>query len=156
MPTSSEPEIGATKTHCLKLTKTKALVTMIILNLVFFFVELIVGNISNSNSLVADSFHMLSDLLSFIIALISIKVSKKSSRTRNTFGWVRAEILGSLINAVFLLALCFSIIVEALGRFFDPRQLKHIDLILGAGTIGLLINLFGILLFGLLGLNFNF
>ena len=36
------------------------------------------------------------------------------SWSKNTFGWARAEVLGALVNAVFLVALCFSITVEAL------------------------------------------
>ena len=33
---------------------------------------------------------------------------------KNTYGFARAEVLGALSNAVFLVALCFSILVEAL------------------------------------------
>jgi Co/Zn/Cd efflux system component len=36
--------------------------------------------------------------------------------SKNTFGWARAEVLGALVNAVFLVALCFSITVEACKR----------------------------------------
>jgi solute carrier family 30 (zinc transporter), member 1 len=40
----------------------------------------------------------------------------KRSSTNNTFGWVRMETLGALVNAVFLIALCFSIIIDAITR----------------------------------------
>jgi zinc transporter 1 len=36
--------------------------------------------------------------------------------SKNTFGWARAEVLGALVNSVFLIALCFSILVESLKR----------------------------------------
>lgn len=36
--------------------------------------------------------------------------------SKNTFGWARAEVLGALVNAVFLVALCFSITIEACKR----------------------------------------
>jgi len=36
--------------------------------------------------------------------------------SKNTFGWARAEVLGALVNAVFLTALCFSITVESVKR----------------------------------------
>lgn len=39
---------------------------------------------------------------------------------RLSYGWHRAEILAALINGVFLLALCFSISLEAIERFFNP------------------------------------
>ena len=36
--------------------------------------------------------------------------------SKSTFGWARAEVLGALVNSVFLIALCFSIFVESLKR----------------------------------------
>ena len=50
-------------------------------------------------------------------------MAKRPSK-RNTFGWVRMEVLGALINAVFLIALCFSIIVEALTRLVKPERMR--------------------------------
>ncbi|RNA35602.1 Zinc transporter 1, partial [Brachionus plicatilis] len=111
----------------LKVGRVGALATMITLNLSFFLVELVIGNISKSNSLVADSFHMLSDLVSFVVALVAIKISHLTNPERNTYGWVRAEVLGSLINAVFLLSLCLSIVIESIKRFFEPQNLEQIN-----------------------------
>ena len=82
----------------------------------FMLVELVVGHITNSTALVADSFHMLSDVIALLIALVSVKLSPREW-SRNTYGWARAEVVGALINSVFLLALCFSITVEAIQRF---------------------------------------
>lgn len=41
------------------LTKTKSLYSMMFLSTIVFLLELIIGNVTHSNSLVADSFHML-------------------------------------------------------------------------------------------------
>lgn len=51
------------------------LLTMIGLTTGFFVMELVVGYVTNSMALVADSFHMLSDVVSIIIAFLSVKVS---------------------------------------------------------------------------------
>ena len=75
-----------------------------------------VGYITHSMALVADSFHMLSDVIALLVALVSIRISPKEW-SKNTYGWARAEVVGALINSVFLLALCFSITVEAIQRF---------------------------------------
>jgi Co/Zn/Cd efflux system component len=40
----------------------------------FFFVEIVVGYITNSMALVADSFHMLSDVAALMVAFVSVKV----------------------------------------------------------------------------------
>merc|ERR1719229_2048118 len=62
----------------------------------------------------------------------------------NTFGWARAEVLGALVNAVFLVALCFSITVESLKRFYEPEPIHDPKLILWVGTMGLVVNLVGL------------
>ena len=63
----------------------------------FFLVEIIVGYVTNSMALVADSFHMLSDIAALIIAFMSVKMAPKSW-DKNTYGWARAEVLGKRNN----------------------------------------------------------
>lgn len=74
------------------------------------------------------------------------KIAERSSKN-NTFGWVRAEVLGALINGVFLLALCFSIFIESINRFLEPQFIKEPRNVLFIGIIGLIINLIGMLMF---------
>ena len=71
--------------------------------------------------------------------------------SKNTFGWARAEVVGALVNAVFLFALCFSITIESLKRFLAIEQVRQPKLILLVGGVGLGINLVGLLLFGDVG-----
>ncbi len=52
------------------------LLTMLWLTAGFFFVEIIAGYATNSMSLVADSFHMLSDVAALVVAFLSVKVRK--------------------------------------------------------------------------------
>jgi solute carrier family 30 (zinc transporter), member 1 len=61
--------------------------------------------------------------MSLIVALYAIKLAKKQTTSpKYSYGWQRAEILGALINGVFLLALCLSIFLEAVQRFFEPQR----------------------------------
>lgn len=55
--------------------KTCRLLTMLALTGSFFLVEIIVGYITNSIALVADSFHMLSDVVALIVGFASVRVS---------------------------------------------------------------------------------
>jgi zinc transporter 1 len=50
------------------------LVSMFWLTLFFFLVEIVVGYVTNSMALVADSFHMLSDVAALVVAFLSVKV----------------------------------------------------------------------------------
>ena len=54
---------------------------------------------------------------------------------------------GALVNAVFLIALCFSISVESFKRFYEPEDIHNPDKILIVGALGLLVNLMGLCLF---------
>lgn len=119
---------------------------MLLLTTIFFMVEIIVGYITNSMALIADSFHMFSDAIALVIAYISVRMSPKKW-TKNTFGWARAEILGALVNAVFLCALCFSILIESIKRFMKPDQIHDPELLLIVGGFGLFINLIGLVMF---------
>ncbi|KAJ9592542.1 hypothetical protein L9F63_015777, partial [Diploptera punctata] len=122
------------------------LVSMFWLTLFFFLVEIVVGYVTNSMALVADSFHMLSDVAALVVAFLSVKMSPKKW-SKNTFGWARAEVLGALVNAVFLVALCFSITVEACKRFIEVEEIHEPRLIVVVGTLGLVVNIVGLFLF---------
>ncbi|KAL0273378.1 UNVERIFIED_CONTAM: hypothetical protein PYX00_006059 [Menopon gallinae] len=122
------------------------LISMFILTAMYFLVEIVVGYVTNSMALVADSFHMLSDVAALVVAYLSVKMSPKKW-TKNTFGWARAEVLGALVNAVFLVALCFSILVEACKRFIEMEEIHEPELIVVVGGVGLLVNVIGLLLF---------
>ncbi len=56
--------------------KTCRLLTMLALTGAFFLVEIIVGYITNSIALVADSFHMLSDVVALIVGFSCVRVSQ--------------------------------------------------------------------------------
>ncbi|XP_002741251.2 uncharacterized protein LOC100375450, partial [Saccoglossus kowalevskii] len=71
----------------------------------------------------------------------------RKTTPRNTFGWVRAEVMGAMINAVFLVALCFTIMVESLKRLLEIEKIDNPKLILVVGTAGLVVNLIGLALF---------
>ncbi|KAF0763094.1 zinc transporter 1-like [Aphis craccivora] len=122
------------------------LITMFWLTTFFFLVEIIVGYITNSMALVADSFHMLSDVAALVVAYLSVKMSPKKW-SKNTFGWARAEVLGALVNAVFLVALCFSITVEACKRFIEVETIHNPKFIVVVGVLGLFVNILGLFLF---------
>ena len=67
------------------------LLGMLAMTATYMVIELVVGNITNSMALVADSFHMLSDVISLVIAYVSVSMSPKEWK-QNTFGWARAEV----------------------------------------------------------------
>ncbi|KAI9764986.1 MAG: hypothetical protein M1840_007908 [Geoglossum simile] len=130
------------------LSKSNRIVILLCIDTAFFLLELIVGSAVHSLALVADSFHMLNDVISLCVGYWAVKVAKqKTNSKRYTYGWQRAETLGALVNGVFLVALCLSIFLEAIQRFFEPQVVRSPKLILIVGSLGLLSNILGLLLF---------
>lgn len=121
---------------------------MLSLTFGFFIVEVVVSRITASLAMLSDSFHMLSDVIALLVALVAVRFAEKTQATnKNTFGWIRAEVMGALVNAVFLTALCFTIILEAIERFTSPHVIESPQVVIGVGAAGLLVNLLGLCLF---------
>jgi zinc transporter 1 len=128
-------------------TKSQRIGILLGIDSVFFLVELIVGYAVHSLALVADSFHMLNDVLSLCVGLWAVRVANTGSSKMYTYGWQRAETLGALVNGVFLVALCLSIFLEAIQRFVEPQVVTNPKLVLIVGCLGLGSNILGLFLF---------
>ena len=132
-------------------TKLVKFGVMISLTGSFFLIELIFSIIIKSLALQADSFHMLSDLIAIIVALTSYKLSMFEASDTATYGWIRAEVIGGLINGVFLVSSCFFIVLETIQKFINydtiGTEFGNIDNLLIVASIGLLINVVGAIMF---------
>lgn len=133
--------------HSHKPKSTWRLITMIVLNIIFMLAELIVGFWSKSLALQSDAFHMLSDIASLFIGLYAHRLSKDPPTPTMTFGWARTEVLGGLINAVFMLAICFTMFLNSIERFIDIQEIKKPLLFLIVSALGLLVNVLGLFIF---------
>ncbi|MES1914386.1 MAG: hypothetical protein MHM6MM_006468, partial [Cercozoa sp. M6MM] len=110
---------------------TLRFVAMFFLTGGFFFVELIWGIVSGSLSLVADAMHMLSDVIGLVFGFYAMRVKDRGADDLSTFGWTRIEVVSGLSNAVFMVAVAFSILTESAQRFLESEndQLeKHVCL----------------------------
>lgn len=130
-------------------TRAQKLIAMMINSGSYFVIELVVGVTSGSLALAADAIHMLSDVLALGVAIYAIRAvrSSKVSPNVNMYGYQRAELLGALANAVFLLALCMSIALDAGTRFIEPEEVERPKLVLIVGAVGLALNVLGLALF---------
>ncbi|XP_072906904.1 calcium/manganese antiporter SLC30A10-like [Hemitrygon akajei] len=90
---------------------------------------------------------MLSDMISLGVGLTAANVSKIRRRHSNTYGFVRAEVVGALANAVFLSALTFTVFIEAIIRLVHPHRIEDVGLVLVVGALGLAVNVVGLILF---------
>ncbi|WP_338767475.1 cation diffusion facilitator family transporter [Bernardetia sp. ABR2-2B] len=118
----------------------------IILNIIFTVIEFVYGYSTNSLALLSDATHNLSDVGSLILALIGMKLAKKTATLSYTYGFKKASLLASLINSVLLVAVAGGIIYEAIERFTTPSSLTGTTIIV-VSAIGVLINTVSAFLF---------
>ncbi|MCF7668257.1 MAG: cation diffusion facilitator family transporter [Verrucomicrobia bacterium] len=116
------------------------------LNVVFVLVELGYGISAESLALIADAGHNLSDVISLLLAWGAAALAAKAATERRTYGFRKVTIMASLISAVMLLVALGAITWEAIGRFFDPKPVEGMIVIVVA-AIGVVINSITALLF---------
>lgn len=124
------------------------LLCMLMLTFMFMVLEVVVSRVTSSLAMLSDSFHMLSDVLALVVALVAERFARRTHATqKNTFGWIRAEVMGALVNAIFLTGLCFAILLEAIERFIEPHEMQQPLVVLAVGVAGLVVNVLGLCLF---------
>lgn len=124
----------------------KSLVAGILLNLIFVVIEFVFGFISDSLALISDAGHNLSDVASLALAWIAFRLLKVRPSDKFTYGFRKASILISLLNAVILLIAVGSIGFEAVQRFMNPQPV-HTTLVIYVAAAGILINFVSALFF---------
>jgi zinc transporter 1 len=78
-------------------SKSTKIIILLVIDTLFFLLELSVGYAVHSLALVADAFHMLNDVLSLCVGLWAVKISDSKTNSKSyTYGWQRAETLGAL------------------------------------------------------------
>jgi len=117
----------------------KNLFLAIVLNIVITVAQLIGGIISGSLALISDALHNFSDVLSLVLSYAANKIAQKKGSTTRTFGYKRAEILATLINASTLIAIGLYVIFEAISRMSDPQAVDS-TLVIWLGFLGILVN----------------
>lgn len=118
----------------------KALNVALFIAILFMVVEVIGGIAANSLALISDALHMFTDAGALALSLIVLKITHLPSTQKMSYGYHRAEILGSLASALSLWALCGVLIYEAILRLIAPPEVKG-PIVFIIASIGLLANL---------------
>jgi zinc transporter 2 len=89
----------------------------------FFFMvaELVGGYVAHSLAILTDAAHLLTDVGGFAMALFSLQVASRAACSRYTYGWHRAEVVGTLASVFTIWALVGAILFEAVQRIFKMR-----------------------------------
>jgi len=130
-----------------KLTLEKRLLLSFTLTLLILFAEIIGGIVSKSLALLSDAGHMLTDVFALGLSMIAMRIGRKPSDRRATFGYQRIGLLAAVINAVSLVLIALFIFYESYHRFLSPPQIHTSTMLIIAG-IGLIGNILIALILG--------
>jgi cobalt-zinc-cadmium efflux system protein len=122
---------------------SKPLLIVLIITATFAIVELIGGLISNSLALLSDAGHMFTDIMALTLSLAAAIVSQRAATAKQTFGYLRLEILVALANGVALIFISILIMYEAVGRLSNPTSINS-QLMLLVAIAGLAANIAGV------------
>ncbi|MBW3633644.1 MAG: cation diffusion facilitator family transporter [Chloroflexi bacterium] len=139
-PHSAEDTNSAAASERSARVNRRPLVIALGITTTFFVVELVGAYISNSLALLADAAHMLTDVAAIGLALFAMWLASRPASAERTFGYLRAEILAALVNAVTLIVLAIYIFWEAGRRLQEPPEVESGPLLVVA-IAGMLANI---------------
>ena len=95
-----------------------------LINLLLAIIKGIVGLLSGSVVLIADSIHSFSDIVASITVYIGLKLSKRKPDEKFLYGYYRIETVGSLLVSVMIVISGLEIGLESYNIFLYPHIIK--------------------------------
>ena len=96
--------------------------------------------LAGSIAIATDCAHLASDLLAFVLSIVTLYLTRKGISKDYTFGWHRSEIIGYILSIVFLLTLTIWLLIEAMKRVFITYNIDG-EIMLITAVLSLIFNL---------------
>lgn len=113
-----------------------------IISLIFMTVEIVGGLLAHSVAILADAFHLLSDVLAYVISLQAVHFSYKIPPKYMTFGYEKLQPLGALLNVAIIWFVTLSLVIEATARILHQDIVEEPLYMLLTSFFGLGCNLY--------------
>lgn len=127
-----------TKAERYSVTQKVTLVGAIV-NIILAAAQIVGGLVTQSQALIADGFHTLSDLVTDFVVLIAAKMASKDADDDHPYGHERIETIATVILGLALAGVAVGIALDAIQRLMHPESL------LQPTGLAIVIALFGIL-----------
>ena len=101
----------------------KVTITGIIINILLSAVQLMGGFFAQSQALIADGLHTLSDLASDFVVLYAAKLASKDADDDHPYGHERIETVATVVLGLALAGVAVGIALSALDRLIHPENL---------------------------------
>lgn len=93
-----------------------------LVDLLLSLLKLFAGVFGHSSAMIADGLHSLSDAVSDVVVLISLRLSRKEPTTRYAYGFKRVESLGVLFIGILLAGFALSLVLDSLLLLSEPSR----------------------------------
>lgn len=135
------PELSETRTS----TERHLLIVLAITGL-YMLAEVVGGLLTGSLALLADSGHLLADVLGLAMAASAIRFARRPATAGRTYGFYRAEILAALVNSFVLVLVAGWIIYAAWQRLTEPTvEIQALPMLVVAAG-GVVVTIIGVTL----------
>ena len=118
--------------RCLKISFAGLIITALVQTVIVYY--------TNSVALLGDTLHNYADALTAVPLAIAFIVGRRAATRRYTYGYGRAEDLAGIVVVVLIAASAFYAGYEAIRRFQNPGEVKHLAVLAVAGVVGFLGN----------------
>lgn len=95
------------------------------INLFLTGLKLVFGVVGQSQALIADGIHSLSDLATDAMVLVAIRFARDEADAEHPYGHARFETVATLILGLMLMLVAAGIVVDAADRITNPDRLSH-------------------------------
>src|SRR3979411_1922021 len=101
----------------------RRLLIVLVIAALYMLAEVVGGLLTGSLALLADSGHMLGDVLGLAMAVAAIRCARRPATAGKTYGFYRAEILAALVNSILLILVAVWILYAAWQRLNESSDL---------------------------------
>eukprot|EP00092_Neocalanus_flemingeri_P090158 GFUD01114168.1.p1 GENE.GFUD01114168.1~~GFUD01114168.1.p1 ORF type:complete len:367 (-),score=88.31 GFUD01114168.1:241-1341(-) len=97
------------------------LLAVLVLTVAVTVAELVLAQVTHSITLLVLVHQNIYNVITLVVSCVTRVKGERS--LKNTFGWRRMEVVGSIASLVFLFSLCFATMIEALQTVFHTDHL---------------------------------
>ena len=100
----------------------RALTIALMFCFTFMVVEVFGGVFAHSLAILTDAAHLLTDVGAYSLSIFALKVSERAITHKYSYGWHRAEVVGTLVSVFTIWALVGAVSLEAVSRIINMRH----------------------------------
>lgn len=97
----------------------------IVVNLILFIIEIILGVLTNSIAIIGDAVHNLADVTSSIVTLVGFKLSNRPADKEHPFGHGRMEYISALVVSFLILVVGLQFVKTSFDRILHPQEVSY-------------------------------